>query len=159
MTPKQERFCQVYVETGNASEAYRQAYDAENMQPQTVNRKAHELTEDGKITARIEALMAAAAERHDITMDRITAMLLEDRRQAKENTQMGAAISAVNSLAKLHGLMVDKAESKVIVSNPTALPIPETFEDVLRYVDAVAKTANGRDDPENRAEQGNNGQV
>ena len=158
MTPKQERFCQVYVETGNASEAYRQAYNAENMQPQTVNRKAHELTEDGKITARIEALMVAAAERHDITMDRITAMLLEDRRQAKENTQMGAAISAVNSLAKLHGLMVDKAESKVIVRNPTALPKPETFEDVLRYVDAVAR-ANGRDDPENRAEQGNNGQV
>ncbi|MFC2352929.1 terminase small subunit [Eikenella halliae] len=28
MTPKQERFVGLYVETGNASEAYRQAYNA-----------------------------------------------------------------------------------------------------------------------------------
>ena len=26
LTPKQEAFCRAYVETGNASEAYRQAY-------------------------------------------------------------------------------------------------------------------------------------
>ena len=26
LTPKQEKFCQVFIETGNASEAYRQAY-------------------------------------------------------------------------------------------------------------------------------------
>ena len=32
LTPKQEKFAQVYVECGNASEAYRQAYNAENMQ-------------------------------------------------------------------------------------------------------------------------------
>lgn len=37
LTPKQETFCLAYIETGNASEAYRQAYDAENMKPDTVN--------------------------------------------------------------------------------------------------------------------------
>lgn len=27
LTPKQEKFCQLYIELGNASEAYRQSYD------------------------------------------------------------------------------------------------------------------------------------
>ena len=91
MTPKQEKFCQVYVETGNASEAYRQSYNAENMQPLTIRKRASELLGNGDITGTIEGLMSVARERHDITIDRITQMLIEDRRQAKENTQMGAA--------------------------------------------------------------------
>ena len=37
LTPKQETCGLAYIETGDASEAYRQAYDAENMKPDTVN--------------------------------------------------------------------------------------------------------------------------
>ncbi len=110
MTPKQEKFCQAYVETGNASEAYRQAYDAENMKPQTINQRAHDLMENGKIAVRIEALMAAARERHDITMDNITGQLMQDRGYAIKFGQAGAAVSASVAIAKLHGLMVDKRE-------------------------------------------------
>ena len=40
LTPKQEKFAQVYVETSNASEAYRQAYDALKMKPETITRKS-----------------------------------------------------------------------------------------------------------------------
>ena len=32
LTPKQEKFCQLYIELGNASEAYRQSYDCSKMQ-------------------------------------------------------------------------------------------------------------------------------
>jgi len=110
MTPKQEKFCQVYVETGNASEAYRQAYDAEKMKPQTINRKAHELIENGKIAARIEALMAAACERHEITMDSITSQLMQDRANAILFKQASPAVAATVAIAKLHGLIVDKRE-------------------------------------------------
>jgi len=35
-TQKQENFCLAYIECGNASEAYRRAYDAEYMKPETV---------------------------------------------------------------------------------------------------------------------------
>ena len=49
MTPKQERFCQAYIETGNASEAYRQAYNAEKMKAQTIHVKASELFASGKV--------------------------------------------------------------------------------------------------------------
>ena len=56
LTPKQEKFCLRYSECGNASEAYRQAYNTAKMKPESVNRKAFELLEDVKITARLEAL-------------------------------------------------------------------------------------------------------
>lgn len=56
LTPKQERFCLAYLKTGNASEAYRLAYDATNSKPETVHRTAKELIDTPKIAARIKEL-------------------------------------------------------------------------------------------------------
>ncbi len=66
---KTRGFCFAYIETGNASEAYRQAYETEDMKSETVHRKAKELMDNGKITARIEELKAEHAERHKLTVD------------------------------------------------------------------------------------------
>lgn len=60
LTPKQEAFCLSYLKTGNASEAYRQAYSAENMKPESVNRKAKDVLDNVKIRARLEELNAGA---------------------------------------------------------------------------------------------------
>ncbi len=57
LTPKQEKFCQQYIlNGGNASNAYRSAYDAGRMKPATIWRKANELLNNGKVTARVEQL-------------------------------------------------------------------------------------------------------
>lgn len=56
LSQKQEMFCIKYAKHGNATRAYKEAYNAENMKPATINRKAVELFENGKITARIEEL-------------------------------------------------------------------------------------------------------
>ena len=69
LTPKQENFCNYYIETGNASEAYRRAYSCEKMAPNTINRKAAELLSNGMITARVNQLQEALQERSDITKD------------------------------------------------------------------------------------------
>ena len=69
LTPKQENFCNYYLETGNASEAYRRAYSCGNMAPDTINRKAAELFNNGKITARVSQLQADLQERSDISKD------------------------------------------------------------------------------------------
>lgn len=42
LTIKQEAFARAYVETGNASEAYRRAYDAARMKPEVIAVKASE---------------------------------------------------------------------------------------------------------------------
>lgn len=110
MTPKQEKFCTLYVELGNASEAYRQAYDAARMKDATINRKAKELLDNGKITARLAELKASHAERHDMTVDRIRDMLIEDRAFARECETPAAAVSATMGLAKLYGHLREKVE-------------------------------------------------
>ncbi len=110
LTPKQEAFCLAYIESGNASEAYRQAYDAEKMKPETINRKAKELLDNGKIAARVVQIQAGHQERHDVTVGSLTKELEADRKLARSNDQASAAIAATMGKAKLHGLLKDKVE-------------------------------------------------
>ena len=110
LTPKQETFALGYVEMGSASAAYRQAYNAENMKPETVNRSAKELLDNPKITARIQELQEAHRERHDVTVDSLTEELEEARKLAIKNEQPSAVVQAVMGKAKLHGLIKDRHE-------------------------------------------------
>jgi phage terminase small subunit len=71
LTPKQEAFCRAYVETGNASEAYRRSYDASKMAPATINRRATELLANSTIRARVQALQEGHQKRHELTVDRV----------------------------------------------------------------------------------------
>lgn len=106
LTQKQESFCLKHVECGNASEAYRHAYDCESMKPATINRKAKELLDNGKITARLAELQKAHAERHEITVDDLIKELEENRIAAlsAETVQSSAATAATMGKAKLLGL-------------------------------------------------------
>ena len=113
LTIKQERFCMVYVETGNASEAYRQAYNAENMKEASINVNACKLLADAKITLRVKELKSGHTKRHELTIDDLVKQLEEARQVALalENPQCSAAISATMGTAKLLGLVVDKNET------------------------------------------------
>ena len=110
LTPKQDGFCLSYVETGNASEAYRLNYNVENMKPVTVKKRASELLNNGDITGTIQQLRKDHSERHNITVDGITTMYKDVIANATASTQFGPAVSAITGLAKLHGLLTDKVE-------------------------------------------------
>lgn len=110
MTPKQEGFCQAFIETGNASEAYRQAYDADRMKPETVNREAKALTDNPKIAARLAQLRADHVERHNFTIDDMIVQLDADRKFARELKAPAAAITATMGKAKVLGFLTDKIE-------------------------------------------------
>lgn len=114
LTEKQEAFCRAYLETGNASEAYRKCYDAENMKGSTINKKSSELLANGHITARIEELRAPIIQKHNITVDSLIAELEEARMAAlcAETPQSSAAVSATMSKAKLVGLDKQVIETK-----------------------------------------------
>lgn len=126
LTPKQEAFCLTYIETGNASQAYRQAYDAGRMKPETINKRASELLTKGDIAGRISELRAAHVERHEITVDAIRDLLLEDRKFAREMETPAAAVTATMGLAKLYGLLTDKVDAKV-----TASLLPIKIDDLI----------------------------
>ena len=72
LTPKQQIFVQEYPITGSASKAYKLAYNTSNMLPTTINRKAKECLDHGKITARIKQLRSAMAKRAQIDQDMLT---------------------------------------------------------------------------------------
>lgn len=66
LTEKQEKFCLAYLESGNASDAYRKSYDASGMKSETIHREAKTLLDNPKIAARVKELRDAAAERAQI---------------------------------------------------------------------------------------------
>ncbi len=107
LTQAQENFAAAYVETGNASEAYRRAYPKSlKWKPESVNVKASESLANVNIAVRVAELKEKAAKRHAVTVDSLIAELEEARAIAlqAETPQTSAAVSATMGKAKLCGL-------------------------------------------------------
>ncbi|BBT89446.1 terminase small subunit [Enterobacter ludwigii] len=131
LTIKQEAFCQAYVELGDASEAYRKAYDADKMKPESVHRKAKEVKDNGKVTARIEQLQGDIKQRHNVTVDSLLAELEEARQKAlsAETPQSSAAVAATMGKAKLTGLDKQIVEMRGSLGLNLNKSLTELFED------------------------------
>ncbi len=110
LTPKQEGFCLSYIETGNASEAYRRNYNCENMKPESIAVKASELLKNGKVAVRVAEIQKDHQERHNVTIDSLTKELEEARAMAVATQQAAAMTGATMGKAKLHGMITDKQE-------------------------------------------------
>jgi phage terminase small subunit len=66
LTPQQEVFAQEVAKGKSLSEAYRAAYKAAKMKPETVNDSASKLMANPQITHRVRQLQAAAADRAEL---------------------------------------------------------------------------------------------
>ena len=55
LTVKKEKFCQLYVELGNASEAYRQAYNSK-AKPESVHVNASKLLSEAMVSLRVKEI-------------------------------------------------------------------------------------------------------
>lgn len=106
MTPKQIAFCQAYLETGDASEAWRRSYDASKSNKNSVNRRGHEMLQHSKVIAYLAEERAHIMARHRITVDDLLSELEEARTAAlgADTVQSSAAVSATMSKAKLLGM-------------------------------------------------------
>ena len=115
LTQKQEAACQAYIECrGNQSEAYRQAYDAENMKPESVWVEACKVFANPNVAQRVIALQKAHAERHNVTVDTITAELDENRKVAKEEKQSAATMeirAGIDFLCEKLSIQIPGSES------------------------------------------------
>tara|TARA_R110000751_G_scaffold228011_1_gene329737 strand:- start:597 stop:1070 length:474 start_codon:yes stop_codon:yes gene_type:complete len=130
LTIKQDKFCRAYIgpAEGNASEAYRTAYNTQNCSMSTVNRNAKALLDDSKIAARVDQLKAEQANQNAITIEEITAGLRRAAESAAAAGHESAATQALLGLAKLGGLLVEKRQVSV--------------DDARDHLDAVADLAN-----------------
>ncbi len=72
-TPKQDRFCREYLVDMNATQAASRA----GYSPRTANEQGARLLANASVKSRIAELQAEVAERLNITVDDVIAMLLE----------------------------------------------------------------------------------
>ena len=134
LTPKQEKFCQAYIKTGNATESYRAAYNCIKMKPESVNRMAYDLLQDLKITSRIKELSAeiknqAIADAEEIQMV-LTTLL---RGQATEECVVVESTGDYCSEARI----IEKQ-----VTPKDRIKAGETLAKMRGYFDLTIKIAN-----------------
>lgn len=113
LTQKQEMFCQAYVRLGDKSAAYREAYDASGMKPETINVKASELFNEGKITVRVQELQDEVKKRNDVTIDEVVktlAMML--RFDIADLYDEGGRLKPLNDIPKEARLMIQQLDTE-----------------------------------------------
>lgn len=110
LTPKQEAFAKAYIETGNASEAYRRSYNASRMKDQAVHVNASKLLANAKVALRVQALQTAHQKRHEVTVDSLVTELEQARVLALKIEAPAAMVAATMGKGKLLGLVIDKNE-------------------------------------------------
>lgn len=138
LTPMQELFCQKYFECKfNASEAYRQSYNAENSSDNTIWTNAYKLLRNTHVKHRIHELFDIQAERLNVTVDTINQEYEEIRALAKKSGDYAPAVSAITGKAKLFGLLVDKNEEvnkKPQISITAEMPPEQAMKYYQQYL-------------------------
>ena len=109
LTPKQEQFCLDYLETGNATEAYRRSYSTGNMKPEVINVKASELLSNGKVSVRLAELRKPVVEKAQLTLEAHLQRLFDLSSAAEQEGQFSAAITAEVSRGKACGFYVERS--------------------------------------------------
>ena len=109
LSEQQERFCRYIVEGLNQRDAYKAA-GYKTSTPEVTDAAASRLLRSVKVESRIAELRRPLTLRMEVTLESVTEMLREDRELARQNNQVGAAVAAAMGIAKLHGLVIDKAE-------------------------------------------------
>ena len=129
LTQKEEKAVLHYIENGDKSKAYRHAYNASRMKAKTINEAACRLFAKRKIKARVAELQALHAEEHNITVEWLTEKYLETYQMACNQGKAGEAKGVLDSLGKLHGLIVEKKQiNGNIQHNHKAESVSETAQ-------------------------------
>lgn len=97
MTPKQEKFAQLYVETGNASEAYRQAYNSK-AKPDSVYVNASKLLSTPKVSLRVRELQDEMEEKSLWRRIDSLKVLSEIALEGEKDSDRVNAVKALNSM-------------------------------------------------------------
>lgn len=119
LTPKQFAFVRAILEGKTATDAYRQAYDAQNMADDTIWAEASRLRHDRKVAAWVSAARQANMDTAKLTIESHMAELASLRDHAKATGNVGAAVLAETNRGKAAGLYTDRIED-VTRGNDTA---------------------------------------
>jgi phage terminase small subunit len=133
-TPKEQKFAELYVTLGNASEAYRQAYNVTTTNLDTIKAKASKLLAKDNISTTIDKLKGELSTTHGI--DR--AFILQGYLQIISDADYTFQLGADNTLTKedkqaFYRIMnqtknTDKIRALEAISKMMGLNEPEVIE-------------------------------
>ena len=111
MTKKQEEFAKAIVDGMNQADAYRYAYDAENMSDNAIYREASLLVDNPKVAQRIQELRDKIANEKIMSaqkrMEWLTELILG------EDASYSDRLKAIDIMNKMQGEYVQKVEADV----------------------------------------------
>lgn len=108
LTPKQEKFCQNIVKGMSQADAYRDAYNTENMKDETVWSASCRLMNDCKVTARVKELTEITVKDIKYEIEDCFRETDEILQLAKMTDNLQIMLKAVEQKGKLKGLFKDK---------------------------------------------------
>lgn len=118
MTHKQEAFAQAIASGKTQADAYRLAYNADNMKDASVWSKASVLMSDVKVTSRVEELRKGLEKKELWTREMSVKALIGAYKEGNPT----AKIAAVKELNAMHGF---NAPTKLDVINRTLEPLKD----------------------------------
>ena len=162
LTVKQEKFVRAYVESGNATQAYIEAYSTKNMKQATINNNAYMLLNKSDIKASVKKLKSKLRNKDIITkeemlqtyaemyrtnpMDYLTVIEEEDIETDKEGNVVDRSVTQKVIIKNLEELT--EAQQKCIKSiKPTRNGIELELYPKTDVGDRIAKML-GLNDPE-----------
>lgn len=138
LTPKQEKFAQCIADGMSQADAYRTAFDAGNMKPETIYARASELMADSKVAGRVSELR-----------ERLTAKALWTREQSVaalqnvlDDAPPAARVAAVRELNLMHGfnepIKVDHLSTDGSMTPKASVNVtPEMASEILKSINGT----------------------
>jgi len=122
LTPKQETFARAVVETGSLTAAYRRAFDARNMKPETVHNRAYVLSNRSEIKTRVNTLMAEKQTKEQWDRDRAQSFVRErlvlEATEAKDARDRLKAVELFGQLSEFDLFASKKSDVTVRKDQP-----------------------------------------
>ena len=125
LTTKQEIFVQRLIEGNSQREAYKFAYDAENMKDETIDKRASELFSKGEIKGRYEELLNEHKEKALYTREEAVNDLIWIKEKAREDIEY-RGLKQANSSSMLN---VIKELNTLTDLYPKKIKEDDNFED------------------------------
>ena len=138
LTTKQEIFVQRLIEGNSQREAYKFAYNAENMKDETIDKRASELFSKGEIKGRYEELLNEHKEKALYTREEAVNDLIWIKEKAREDIEYrglkqangGHFLKSVNELCLLEGVYPGKEDNKKDNEEDIAKVLKEALEGI-----------------------------
>ena len=110
---KQHKFVDEYINTGNASEAYRRSYDCKKSSNKTISIEATKLINSPNVALAVKREKERLSRSSRLDSKDIENNLFSIFERSLETDQLNTARACMMDIAKLNGLIIQKQEQQI----------------------------------------------